>query len=106
MSMDELKMPKFENEKEEADWWAANPDFALRVLERAKAEGQLGHGTVGRLAERRAARGRVVELDAADAEIASKLAERKGVEREAYLKELVHAALLKEAEALDQSSAA
>jgi hypothetical protein len=107
MSVDELKMPKFATEREEADWWAANPDFALKVLERAKAEGRLGHGSVvRRAAERQAAKGRVVELDAADMEIANKLAERKGIERETYLKELVHAALLKEAKALDESPAA
>jgi hypothetical protein len=48
--------PHFNSEAEEADWWAANPDFVLQELERAKAEGRLGHGTVmRRAAERRAA---------------------------------------------------
>ena len=48
--------PHFNSEAEEADWWAANPDFVLQVLEHAKAEGRLGHGTVlRRAAERRAA---------------------------------------------------
>jgi hypothetical protein len=107
MSMDDLKMPKFENEKEEAVWWAANPDFALRVLQRAKDEGRLGHGSVARrLAAAEAATATALKLDATDITLANKLAERKGIEREVYPKELVHAALLKEAEALDQSSAA
>jgi hypothetical protein len=108
METNDIKRPpRFANEGEESEWWAANPEFVLQEFERAKAEGRLGHGTVMRLAaERRAASGRVVALDAVDIEIASKLAERKGIEREAYLKELVHTALLKEAESLDQSSAA
>jgi hypothetical protein len=47
--------PHFNSEAEEADWWAANPEFVLQELERAKAEGRLGHGTVlRRAAERRA----------------------------------------------------
>jgi hypothetical protein len=107
MSMDELKMPKFENEKEEAEWWAANPEFALRVLQRAKEEGRLGNGSVARrMAALDAAKEAALKLDATDITLASRLAERKGIEREAYLKELVHAALVKEAESLDQSSAA
>jgi hypothetical protein len=107
MSVDELKMPKFASEREEADWWVANPDFALKVLERAKAEGTLGHGSAARrVSATEAAKGVPVALDPADIALASKLAERKGVERETYLKELVHAALLKEAESLDKSSAA
>ena len=107
MSMDELKMPKFESEKEEADWWAANPDFALQVLQRAKEEGRLGNGSVARrIAALEAAKDAALKLDVADLALANKLAERKGVEREAYLKELIHAALLKEAESLDRSSAA
>ena len=107
MSMDELKMPKFENEKEEADWWGANPDFALQVLQRAKEEGRLGNGSVARrMAALEAAKDAALKLDVADLALANKLAERKGVEREAYLKELIHTALLKEAESLDRSSAA
>jgi hypothetical protein len=105
--MDDLGMPKFASEKEEADWWVSNPDFALRVLQRAKEEGRLGSGSVAkRMAAIEAANDAALKLDAADVTLANKLAERKGIEREAYLKELLHAALLKEAEALDQSSAA
>jgi hypothetical protein len=45
-------------------------------------------------------------LDAADIALANRLAERKGIEREEYLKQLVHTALLQDAESLDRSSAA
>ena len=107
MSMDELKMPRFENETAEADWWYANPDFALKVLQRAKQEGRLGHGSVKRRMEAiQAAKEAALKLDAAGVALANKLAERKGIEREAYLRELIHAALVKEAESLDRSPAA
>ncbi len=99
--------PRFTSEKEEAEWWDSHPDFILQEFERAEAEGRLGQGIVKRrMQEMDAAKGTTLRLDAADFEIATKLAERKGVEREAYLKELVHAALLKEAEVLGESSAA
>jgi predicted DNA binding CopG/RHH family protein len=89
--------PHFNSEAEEADWWAANPDFVLQELERAKAEGRLGHGTVlRRAAERRAARDVVLELDPGDLAIATQLAERKGLRYQTYLKTLLHDALLRE----------
>jgi hypothetical protein len=107
MSSEDQKVPKFASEREEAEWWDANPDFALQALRRAQAEGGLG---IGSAAARHAAKGAVkdaaLNLDAADISLANKLAERKGIDREAYLRELVHAALLKEAEALDRTSAA
>ena len=97
MTEDELTMPKFASEAEEAEWWFRNPDFVLKVLERAKAEGRLGHGTVMRLAaERRAARNGSVELDPADVAIANKQAERRGIEYQTYLKMLLHEALQRE----------
>jgi hypothetical protein len=95
------------NEAEEADWWAANPDFILREFEKAKAEGRLGHGTIMRwAAERQRAKHAALMLDAADIALANRLAERKGIEREECLKQLVHTALLQDAESLDRSSAA
>jgi hypothetical protein len=92
--------PHFNNEAEEADWWAANPEFVLQELERAKAEGRLGHGTVmRRAAERRAAGAAeqvVVELDAEDQALAKQQAERKGLRYQTYLKMLIHEALRRE----------
>ena len=71
METNDIKRPpRFANEGEEAEWWAANPEFVLQEFERAKAEGRLGHGTVMRMAaERRAASGRVVALDRLDTEV-------------------------------------
>ncbi len=57
MKNDVLEMPKFNSEREEAEWWDSNPDFVLQVLQQAKAECRLGHGTVMRkVAEMRAAK--------------------------------------------------
>jgi hypothetical protein len=107
MNVDDLIVPRFASEREEAEWWEANPDFVLKLFERAKANGTLGNGSVKRrLAAQEAAKAGALKLDSADLSLANRLAERKGIERDVYLKDLVHAALLREAEALGESSAA
>jgi hypothetical protein len=100
--------PRFESEREEADWWDSHPDFILQKFERAKTEGKLGHGTVRRRMEamEAAKAGRALALDADDVVRANKLSERNGIERSEYLRELLHAALLKEEESMNSSSAA
>jgi hypothetical protein len=102
MNSEDLKMPKFGSEREEAEWWDANPEFAFRVLQRARSEGRLGRGTVAR----RVAKPSIVELDPDDAALADRLAERKGLEGPSFLKMLIHDALQKEKESVDRSSAA
>ena len=97
MSDEELKMPKFKSEREEADWWFNNPDFALQVLQRAKAEGRLGHGTARRMAEAKAAaKSTTIRLDANDLSLAKAQAEKKGLRYQTYLKMLIHEALGRE----------
>jgi predicted DNA binding CopG/RHH family protein len=97
MSSSELTMPKFANEREEADWWFNNQDFALQVLKRAKAEGRLGNGTVPRkLAEKQAAISTTIRLDPTDISLAKQQAERKGLRYQTYLKMLIHEALGRE----------
>ena len=97
----------FSSEEEEADWWYANPDYILQEFDRAKTEGRLGNGIVRRrMAAVEAAKAAALKLDPTDLTLATRLADEKGVDRDSYLKDLLHTALLKEAEALDQSSAA
>lgn len=97
MSNSELTMPKFASEREEADWWFNNQDFALQVLQRAKAEGRLGHGSVKRrLAEKQAAISTTIRLDPTDLSLAKQQAERKGLRYQTYLKMLLHEALGRE----------
>ena len=94
MSNNELNMPKFATEREEADWWFNNQDFALQVLQRAAAEGRLGHGTMKRqFAERQAAISTTIRLDPTDLSLAKQQAERKGLRYQTYLKMLLHEAL-------------
>lgn len=53
-----------------------------------------------------AKKGAALALDSDDVARADKLADRKEIERSAYLKDLLHAALLKEEETMNSSSAA
>ena len=97
MKDSELKIPKFASEREEADWWFNNQDFALQVLRRAKEEGRLGQGSVARnLARQQAAKSTTIRLDPRDLELAKMQAEQKGLRYQTYLKVLIHEALGKE----------
>ncbi len=93
---DQINMPAFSNEREEAKWWEANPEFVLQELKKTKAEGRLGHGTVMKqLAEKRlAAKSTTIRLDPSDVSLAKSQAERKGLRYQTYLKMLIHEALL------------
>jgi len=86
-----LAIPKFENEADEAKWWFENQDLAFEEFERAGDAGELGRGTVARLAS--AAAG-AIALDPEDVERARVQAERRGLEYQAYVKMVVHRALL------------
>ena len=50
------KMPKFETEAEEAQWWFDHRDDLSDEFLRRAAEGTLGQGTVGRALKRQKAR--------------------------------------------------
>lgn len=99
MPEQEITMPKFSSESEEADWWASNPDFVLQELKRAKAEGRLGHGSMMR---QMAAKSTTIRLSTGDIARARALAERKGLRYQTYLKMLIHEALDSEAKAAQQ----
>ena len=99
-----LNTPKFSSEREEAEWWDANPDFLLNELLQAKAEGRLGHGTLAKqIAERQskpekqAAVSTTMRIDNGDLKLARELAKKKGLPYQTYLKMLIHQVLLKEA---------
>jgi predicted DNA binding CopG/RHH family protein len=98
MAKKEITMPRFANEREEADWWANNPDYILQEFKRAKAEGRLGHGTVARrMAEiKEAAKSTTIRLDPTDLSLAKAQAEKKGLKYQTYVKMLLHEALARE----------
>jgi len=51
-----LKLPKFKNEAEEAQWWFDHRDEVSAEFSRAVANGSIGEGSAARLARIRQAR--------------------------------------------------
>jgi len=88
-----IDVPKFANESEEARWWFENQDVIDEEFELAAKEGRLGVGTAVRRANAAAA---LVALDPEDVELARAQAEKRGLEYQAYVKMVVHEALLHE----------
>ena len=84
-----LQVPKFANESEEARWWFDHSDAVADEFELAEREGRLGRGTVARLAN-------AISLDPEDVARARAQAERRGLEYQAYVKMVVHQALISE----------
>jgi hypothetical protein len=88
-----LEIPLFENEDQEAKWWAENPDFILTRFESAAAENRLGRGTAVR---RGLTPTTTIRLDPTDIERAKVQAEQRGLKYQTYLKMLIHQALTQE----------
>jgi predicted DNA binding CopG/RHH family protein len=87
------QIPTFENEDQEAQWWAKNPDFILAQFETAAAEKRLGRGTAVR---RGLTPTTTIRLDPNDIARAKIQAERRGLKYQTYLKMLIRQALLHE----------
>jgi predicted DNA binding CopG/RHH family protein len=92
---DELKVPKFENESDEAKWWDSHTDDISNAFERAAAEGSLGRGTAKKKGTTPTT---TIRLDKADIARARTQAERKGLKYQTYLKMLLRESLLREDE--------
>jgi hypothetical protein len=88
-------LPKFANEAAEAQWWFEHADELADDFTAAAAENRLGKGTTAR----RAGLATVVEIEPTDIALARELAEKRGLEYQAYIKQLLHEALTQEAEA-------
>jgi predicted DNA binding CopG/RHH family protein len=93
MKEKEFQIPDFENEEQEAKWWAENPDFILARFESAAAENRLGRGTAAR---RGMTPTTTIRLDPADISLAKSQAERRGLRYQTYLKMLIRQALTQE----------
>ena len=89
----EMKAPKFRNETQEANWWAAHQTQIAGEFERAAVEGHLGRGSVAR---KGATPTTTIRLDKDDLSRARLQAERKGLRYQTYLKMLLREALLAE----------
>jgi len=95
--MDEyLKVPRFENESDEAAWWFQNRDRIAQDFDRAAAEGKLTRGTVARRGNTPTT---TIRLDPTDISKARALAQKRGLKYQTYLKALIHEALEREASA-------
>lgn len=89
-----LKIPKFQTEAEEAEWYPQNEAAILQEFERAAANGTLRRGT----AKRSSSQPVTLRLDSSDPELAKTLAARRGLAYQSYVKMLLHVALAREAE--------
>jgi predicted DNA binding CopG/RHH family protein len=94
-------IPDFKSEAEEAEWWDTHEEESIQAFEQAAAEGRLGRGTTARRAGLPTT---TIRLDPADIELARKLAEKKGLKYQTYLKMLIHEALLENEAALAVAS--
>jgi|SRR5580658_2120033 predicted DNA binding CopG/RHH family protein len=104
---DKLKLPKFANEAEEAQWWFDHRDEVAKAFEDAAAEGKLGAGSVARLARKEntsagATPTTTIRLDPDDISRARTLAAQRGLRYQTYLKMLVHEALAAEEKKLSR----
>ena len=103
MSEGKLRVPRFETEAEEADWWADNQDLVAEHFESAAADGKVQRGSLVRQAGEQSGAGTPeFALDPEDVSRVRALATRRGLRYDTYLKMLVHQAL--EAEERKQAS--
>ena len=95
------KQPHFETETQEAEWWANNQDIIADRFEQAKEAGELGKGTVARVAgelTKQAGASPTITIRIAEDDLtrAKTLAATKGLRYQTYLKMLLHQALISE----------
>lgn len=95
-----IEVPKFENESEEANWWASRAGrvFVKRRSAESAAKGSkvAGSGLVTRLARRSSVQ-IALRLPEGDLDRAREIAMRKGIGYQTLIKMLVHEGLAREA---------
>jgi predicted DNA binding CopG/RHH family protein len=94
--METLKIPKFENEADEANWAYENRDGLAEAFLQAAKEGKVRQGT---LKQRGITPPTTIRLAPEDISRARTLAERRGLRYQTYLKMLLHEALEREEKA-------
>jgi predicted DNA binding CopG/RHH family protein len=94
--MEKKILPDFATEAEEAKWWFDHQDETLADFEQASKEGRLLRGTAAKVGGLPTT---TIRLDPVDIELARKLAEKRGLKYQTYLKMLLHEALTREAKA-------
>jgi len=81
--------PRFKNESQEAAWWDAHPEFLAEQFEKASREGRLLRGIPR-------SKSVTIRIPLRDLEAAQRLADKKGLPYQTYMKMLLHQALDKE----------
>jgi predicted DNA binding CopG/RHH family protein len=94
--METLKIPRFENETDEANWLYENREGLAAAFLQAAQEGRVRQGT---LKQRGATPPTTIRLAPEDISRAKTLAERRGLRYQTYLKMLIHEALEREEKA-------
>jgi predicted DNA binding CopG/RHH family protein len=94
--MEPLKIPKFENETDEANWAFEHREDLASAFLRAAQEGRVRQGT---LKQRGITPPTTIRLAPEDISRARLLAERRGLRYQTYLKMLIHEALEREEKA-------
>jgi predicted DNA binding CopG/RHH family protein len=82
-------IPGFKTEAEEAAWWDAHPDFLAEQFDKAAKGGRQQRGIPK-------SKSVTIRVPVRDLETAQRLAERKGLPYQTYIKMLLHQALEKE----------
>ena len=91
--METLKIPKFDNEVDEANWAFENRENLAAAFLQAAQEGRVRQGT---LKQRGITPPTTIRLAQEDISRARTLAERRGLHYQTYLKMLIHEALERE----------
>jgi predicted DNA binding CopG/RHH family protein len=94
--MEKRILPEFKSEAEEAKWWFDNQEELDKDFAQALAEGRLHRRTEPRTGSLPTT---TIRLDPVDIDLARKLAEKRGLKYQTYLKMLLHEALTREAKA-------
>jgi predicted DNA binding CopG/RHH family protein len=98
---DKFQIPKFTSEAEEAEWWFDHRQELAHAFQGAADQGRLHTGSAARIARERAATAgstptTTIRLDPDDISRARKLAAKRGLRYQTYLKMLLHEALKSE----------
>ena len=79
-------IPKFSSETQEATWWDSHPEFVADQFEEAAKEGRIMRGVPK-------SQSVTIRIPTKDMQAARRLAERKGLPYQTYIKMLLHQAL-------------
>src|ERR1039457_4028171 len=80
------RIPNFRSEKEEARWWDAHPEVITGLFLQAKKEGKIKRLPVVRTATKPV----TIRMPVADIESAQRLAEKRGLPYQTFIKGLLH----------------